>query len=50
MREIHLFEKDENHGAREAITRVGSLESPEIKALLGDAGHEQLVHDVMLLD
>jgi len=50
MREIHLFEKDENHGAREAVTRVASLESPDIKALIGDAGHEQLVHDIALLD
>jgi peptide chain release factor 3 len=50
MKEIHLFERDETHGAREAITRVGSLESPELKALLGDAAHEQLAHDVMLLD
>jgi peptide chain release factor 3 len=49
-REIHLFEKDEQHGAREATVRVGSLEDPELKALLGDAAHEQLLHDVMLLD
>jgi len=48
--EIHLFERDETHGARAAATHVGSLESPEIKALLGDAAHEQLVHDIHLLD
>ena len=50
VREIHLFERDEDHGAREAVARVGALESPEIRELLGAAAHEQLVHDVMLLD
>src|SRR5687767_940135 len=50
MREIHLFEKDEQHGAREATVRVGSLDDPELRALLGDVAHEQLAHDVMLLD
>jgi peptide chain release factor 3 len=50
LKEIHLFEKDEDHGAREAITRVGSLESSELKALLGDVAHGQLVHDIQLLD
>jgi peptide chain release factor 3 len=48
--EIHLFERDENHGARTAATRVGSIDSAEIKALIGDAAHEQLVHDIHLLD
>ena len=50
MREIHLFERDEDHGAREAIARVGSLESDEIRELLGKPAHDQLVHDVALLD
>ena len=50
MREIHLFERDEDHGAREAIARVGSLESDEIRELLGSAAHDQLVHDIALLD
>ena len=50
MREIHLFERDEDHGAREATARVGSLESDEIRALLGSAAHDQLVHDIALLD
>jgi peptide chain release factor 3 len=50
MREIHLFEKDENHGAREAITRVTALDSEETRELLGAVAHDQLVHDIMLLD
>src|SRR5687767_7670364 len=50
MREIHLFEKDETHGAREAITRVTALDSDVTREILGAAAHEQLVHDVMLLD
>jgi peptide chain release factor 3 len=49
-REIHLFEKDEEHGAREAAVRVGSLESPELRQLLGESAHAQLLHDIMLLD
>ena len=50
QREIHLFERDEEHGAKEAIVRVGTLESPELRELLGPVAHEQLVHDVHLLD
>jgi peptide chain release factor 3 len=49
-REIHLFEKDEDHGAREAAVRVGSLESPELQHLLGEKARAQLLHDIMLLD
>jgi peptide chain release factor 3 len=50
MKQIHLYERDEHHGAHEATVRVGSLDSIEIKELLGEESHAQLVHDVMLLD
>ena len=48
MREIHLFEKDENHGAREAIARGGSLDSDEIRQLVGapDVGQHPGQHDI----
>ena len=47
---IHLFERDEEHGARRAEVSVGTLESAELRELLGDAAHQQLVHDIALLD
>ena len=50
QRQIHLFEKDEHHGATRPGVRVGQLDSPEIRELLGAATHERLVHDVALLD
>ncbi|MDQ3998210.1 MAG: peptide chain release factor 3, partial [Gemmatimonadota bacterium] len=50
QRRIHLFEKDEHHGATRPVVRVGTLESPAIRELLGAPTHERLVHDVALLD
>src|SRR5687767_9478094 len=50
LREIHLFEKDEKHGAREATVRVGSLEDPALTGSLAGAAQAQLAHEVMLLD
>jgi peptide chain release factor 3 len=47
---IHLFSRDEEHGATRAEVTVGSLDSPDLKNLLGEAAHEQLVHDITLLD
>jgi peptide chain release factor 3 len=47
---IHLFSRDEEHGATRAEVKVGSLESADLKELLGDASHQQLVHDISLLD
>ena len=50
QREIHLFEHDDERGARAAAVRVGTLDTDEIRVLLGAEAHAQLVHDVMLLD
>jgi peptide chain release factor 3 len=47
---IHLFNRDEEHGATRAEVTVASLESADIKVLLGRESHEQLVHDISLLD
>ena len=47
---IHLFSRDEEHGARMAEVRVGSLENGELRELLGVEAHSQLVHDIALLD
>ncbi|MDQ6829805.1 MAG: peptide chain release factor 3 [Gemmatimonadota bacterium] len=47
---IHLFDRGETHGAERAVVRVGSLESAEIRKLLGEESHAQLVHDISLLD
>jgi peptide chain release factor 3 len=49
-RQIHLFERDETHGAERAAVRVDTLESPVVRELLGAATHERLVHDIALLD
>src|SRR3954464_13662186 len=38
-REIHLFERDTDHGATRAVVRVDSLDSPEVRATLGDKTH-----------
>ncbi|HEU4563035.1 MAG TPA: peptide chain release factor 3, partial [Gemmatimonadaceae bacterium] len=50
QRLIHLFDRDEHHGAERAAVQVGSLEDASVRELLGAAAHEQLVHDIMLLD
>ena len=47
---IHLFERDETHGAKRAASHESTLHSAETRALLGDATYEQLVHDIQLLD
>ena len=47
---IHLFSRDEEHGATRAEVKVGSLDSGEIRELLGAVSHEQLIHDIALLD
>ncbi len=47
---MHLFSRDEEHGATRAEVKVGSLESGELRDLLGQSSHDQLVHDIALLD
>jgi peptide chain release factor 3 len=50
VKEVSLFERDEEHGAHRAAVEVGSLDDPHLRELLGEAAHEQLVHDIALLD
>ncbi len=47
---IYLFGRDTEHGARRAGTQAASLHSDEALALLGEATHQQLLHDIELLD
>jgi peptide chain release factor 3 len=49
-RQVHLFDRDDQHGATRAVERVGSLDSPDIQTLLGDDARQQLLHDIALLD
>ncbi|HEX5436945.1 MAG TPA: peptide chain release factor 3 [Gemmatimonadaceae bacterium] len=47
---IHLFDRDAHHGASRASVRVATLESADVRDLLGDAAHARLVDDIALLD
>ncbi len=47
---IHLFGRDEEHGARRAAVHVGALDAPVIHQLLGAEAHDRLRHDIDLLD
>jgi peptide chain release factor 3 len=47
---IHLFDRGEHHGSERVSVRVGSLDSPEIREVLGDEAHERLLMDIALLD
>jgi peptide chain release factor 3 len=49
-KEIHLFERDSDHGATKTAVRVDSLDSREIRDRLGARTHERLLHDVELLN
>jgi peptide chain release factor 3 len=49
-REIHLFEKGQEHGSTRTAVRVDRLNNPEIRDALGARNHERLLHDIDLLD
>ena len=49
-KEIHLFERDSDHGSTRTAVRVDTLNSPEIREALGVRTHERLLHDIDLLD
>jgi len=50
LHEAHFFERDREHGAREAAVRIDHIESDTLRDLLGEPSHAQLVHDIQLLD
>ncbi|MDP9349067.1 MAG: peptide chain release factor 3 [Gemmatimonadota bacterium] len=47
---IHLFEKGEDHGQTRIGTRVGSLDDPSVREMIGAEAHEKLLADIELLD
>lgn len=49
-REIHLFEKGEDHGQRRAAARIAELEDPAVRALIGADAHTRLREEIELLD
>jgi peptide chain release factor 3 len=49
-RRIHLFEKGEDHGQKRASVRVGSVEDPHLRTLLGEEAHDRLREELELLD
>jgi len=50
QKQIYLFDRGEDHGASRATVTAGTLDAQEIRDLLGPSAHDQLMHDVMLLD
>ncbi|NUO63307.1 MAG: peptide chain release factor 3 [Gemmatimonadaceae bacterium] len=50
QKKIHLFDRDEAHGAERVRDHVAALDAPETRELLGDATHDALLHDLELLD
>jgi peptide chain release factor 3 len=49
-RQVHLFEKDAEHGQRQARERSAAIDSPDIHELLGAEAHRALLDDIELLD
>jgi peptide chain release factor 3 len=49
-RSIHLFERDADHGQRQARSRVAELDSAEARELIGEEAHRALLDDIELLD
>jgi len=49
---VHLFGRDEHHGATRAAEQAAPLplHTPETRALVGEVPYAQLLHDVELLD
>ena len=48
--QIHLFERDESHGAEQARAKTARFDSDEARSLIGEAGHDALLEDIELLD
>lgn len=50
LKQVHLFERTADHGARRADTQVGALEDESLRELLGEESHARLIQDIGLLD
>jgi peptide chain release factor 3 len=49
-RRIYLFDRGEDHGQTRAGSRIGSLDDPGVREMLGEQAHDQLMNDIELLD
>ncbi len=49
-REIRLFERDTDHGARRASMQVSDLNAPEVIDRMGSDAHRRLAEEIDLLD
>ncbi len=49
-KQVHLFDRGRDHGARRAVVRVGAITDPALREVLGGSAHERLVADMELLD
>jgi peptide chain release factor 3 len=49
-RQVHLFERDSDHGQRQTRARVAEPGSAEAAELMGDAAQRALLEDIELLD
>ena len=49
-RSVHMFARNEDHGASRAGVQVGALDDPVLRELLGPEAHQRLVQDIALLD
>jgi peptide chain release factor 3 len=49
-RTIHLFERDEHHGAMRPAVHIEDLASPAVREQIGAAGHARLREEIELLD
>ncbi|MEX0906786.1 MAG: peptide chain release factor 3 [Gemmatimonadota bacterium] len=49
-RQIHLFDRDEHHGAKQARARSAGLDSDAARELIGAEAHASLLDDISLLD
>jgi peptide chain release factor 3 len=47
---LHLFERDGSHGAQRPPVQVEALDSPKVRALIGDEAHAKLLEELELLD
>ena len=48
--QVELFDTLGDHGQKKAGSRIFSLQEPALKAEIGDACYENLLHDIELLD
>jgi peptide chain release factor 3 len=50
LKQVYLFERNEDHGATRAIAHGGSIDDPALRDILGAAAHDRLIQDIYLLD